>query len=123
MNGEARRLSRRHPAGRDRPAFGASTGEPLQGAGLLPGRAEPPHPDATDGRVKTSKGLGPALETTILNGIELLRRSRGQRLIHHAGQLLEAAEYNLRRSRPELTVILASGVGALETPAPGSLNE
>jgi hypothetical protein len=62
-----------------------------------------------DGRVKTSKGLGPALETTILNGIELLRRSGGQRLIHHAGQLLEAAEYNLRRSHPELTRISVAG--------------
>src|SRR5215203_3519248 len=62
-----------------------------------------------DGRVRTSKGLGPALETKILNGIELLRGSGGQRLIHHAGQLLEAAEYNLRRSHPELTRISVAG--------------
>src|SRR5215204_2900425 len=62
-----------------------------------------------DGRVITSKGLGPALETKILNGIELLQRSGGQRLIHHAGQLLEAAEYNLRRSHPELTRISVAG--------------
>jgi DNA polymerase (family X) len=62
-----------------------------------------------DGRVRTSKGLGPALETKISNGIELLRRSGGQRLIYHAGQLLEAAEFNLRRSHPELTRIALAG--------------
>src|SRR3954452_19551826 len=47
-----------------------------------------------DGRVRTAKGLGPGLEMKILSGIELFRRSGG-RLIHHAGQLLEAAEFNL----------------------------
>jgi hypothetical protein len=35
-----------------------------------------------DGRVRTAKGLGPGLETKILTGIELLRRSAGLRLIH-----------------------------------------
>ena len=62
-----------------------------------------------DGRVRTAKGLGPGLETKILTGIELLRRSGGLRLIHHAGQLLEAAEFNLRRSHPELKRIALAG--------------
>ena len=62
-----------------------------------------------EGRVRTAKGLGPGLETKILTGIELLRRSGGLGLIHHAGQLLEAAEFNLRRSHPELKRIALAG--------------
>ena len=62
-----------------------------------------------EGRIRTAKGLGPGLEMKILTGIELLRRSGGLRLIHHAGQLLEAAEINLRRSHPELKRIALAG--------------
>jgi hypothetical protein len=62
-----------------------------------------------EGRLRTAKGLGPGLEMKILTGIEFLRRSGGLRLIHHAGQLLEAAEFNLRRSHPELKRIALAG--------------
>src|SRR3954453_18016775 len=48
------------------------------------------------------KGLGPALQDNILRGITLMRRSEGQRLIHHAEDALEAATANLKRARPEL---------------------
>ena len=55
------------------------------------------------------KGLGPALQESILRGIEMLRRSQGQRLIHHAGDILEGAAANLARSHPDLTRIVAAG--------------
>jgi DNA polymerase (family 10) len=55
------------------------------------------------------KGLGPALQETILRGIEMLRRSQGQRLIHHASDILEGAAANLARSHPDLTRIVAAG--------------
>jgi DNA polymerase (family 10) len=55
------------------------------------------------------KGLGPALQETILRGIDVLRRSHGLRLIHHAGDILDAAAANLARSHPELTRIVPAG--------------
>jgi DNA polymerase (family X) len=55
------------------------------------------------------KGLGPALQRKILQGIGIMRRARGQRLIHHAEELLEAAAANLRRSHPELKRIALAG--------------
>ena len=42
-------------------------------------------------RLKAGEGLGPALQAKILQGIELMRRSQGQRLVHHADALLRAA--------------------------------
>ena len=65
-----------------------------------------------EGRLRTAKGFGPGFETKILNGIGLLRRSGGLRLVHHAGQLLEAAEFNLRRSHPELKRIARASSSA-----------
>jgi DNA polymerase (family 10) len=55
------------------------------------------------------KGLGPALQETILRGIDVLRRSHGLRLIHHAGDILEGACANLTRSHPELIRIVPAG--------------
>src|SRR3712207_6481590 len=55
------------------------------------------------------KGLGPALERKILQGIELRRQSRGQRLIHHAGELLDSAAAALGRVYPELTRFTPAG--------------
>jgi DNA polymerase (family 10) len=62
-----------------------------------------------DDRVAGAKGLGPALQTKIIQGIELLRRSEGQRLIHHAEAFLEATLSNLARSHPELKRVVAAG--------------
>jgi DNA polymerase (family X) len=39
-----------------------------------------------------------------------MRRSHGQRLIHHAGEHLRTLEASLRRSHPELTRIVCFGV-------------
>jgi DNA polymerase (family 10) len=83
-----------------------------------------------ENRLAACKGLGAAVQKNVLQGIELMRRSQGQRLIHRAAELLRAAEANLKRSHPELTRIAAAGdfrrgcelVGGLalvaETPEP-----
>jgi hypothetical protein len=47
------------------------------------------------------KGLGAALQSKILQGIDIKRRGEGQRHLHRAATLLEAAEANLRRSHPK----------------------
>jgi DNA polymerase (family 10) len=60
-------------------------------------------------RVAKTKGLGASLQGRLLNGIELLRRSQGQRLIHRAEELLKAVAANLLRSHPELTRIELAG--------------
>src|SRR4051794_16408674 len=62
-----------------------------------------------DGRLAPVKGLGPALQKKVLDGIELMRRSQGQRLIHHAEDILSATIANLSRSHPELRRVVAGG--------------
>src|SRR4051795_8158683 len=58
-------------------------------------------------RLSTRKGLGASLQAKVLQGLELLRRSQGQRLVHHADELLRATVANLGVSHPELRHILA----------------
>ncbi len=60
-------------------------------------------------RLKQAKGFGPSFQAKVLAGIELLRRSRGQRLIHHAAEHLGAWEITLRRMHPELSRIVPAG--------------
>jgi DNA polymerase (family 10) len=55
------------------------------------------------------KGLGAALQDRILSGIELHRKSQGQRLIHQAEEILDRMSANLARSHPELSGIVAAG--------------
>jgi DNA polymerase (family X) len=64
---------------------------------------------ARQGRLKNVKGLDAALQSKILQGIDLKRRAEGQRHLHRAAALLEAAEANLRRSHPGLTRITPAG--------------
>jgi DNA polymerase (family X) len=64
---------------------------------------------ARQGRLKNVKGLGAALQSKILQGIDIKRRGEGQRHLHRAAALLEAAEVNLRRSHPGLTRITPAG--------------
>ena len=64
---------------------------------------------AKQNRLKSVKGLGTALQTKILQGIEIKRRSEGQRHIHRAAVLLELAIAQLQRSKPELTRITPAG--------------
>jgi DNA polymerase (family 10) len=60
-------------------------------------------------RLKNVKGLGAALQSKILQGIDIKRRGEGQRHLHRAAALLEAAEANLRQSHPGLTRITHAG--------------
>ena len=60
-------------------------------------------------RLKATKGLGAALQAKVLQGIDLLHRSQGQRLVHHADALLRAAAANLAVSHPELQRIAIAG--------------
>ncbi len=62
-----------------------------------------------DGKLAPVKGLGPALQKKILQGIDILRRSSGQRHIHHAGALLAFSAETLAQWRPELARIVMAG--------------
>src|SRR3954468_19446052 len=53
-------------------------------------------------RLSTRKGLGASLQAKVLQGLELLRRAQGQRLVHHADELLRATAANLGVSHPDL---------------------
>jgi DNA polymerase (family 10) len=64
---------------------------------------------AREDRIKSRKGLGSALQTKILNGIEIRKRGAGQRHLHRAAVLLAAAIANLRRSHPQLRRITPAG--------------
>jgi DNA polymerase (family 10) len=64
---------------------------------------------AKQDRLKPVKGLGPALQRKILQGIEIQRTFKGSRHIHRAGALLDAAAKNLARSHPGLTRIQPAG--------------
>jgi DNA polymerase (family X) len=59
--------------------------------------------------LKERKGFGAALQERILQGLDMMRRSRGLRLLHRSAALLEAAAATLGRSRPDLDRIAAAG--------------
>src|SRR5262245_11042806 len=60
-------------------------------------------------RLKAVKGLGPALQRKILEGLELGRRSAGRRHLHRAEELLVRTVANLQRSHPRLHRIVPAG--------------
>ena len=64
---------------------------------------------AKEDRLKPVKGLGAALQTKILQGIEIRRKGEGQRHLHHAAMLLDTAAQQLRRSKLDITQILPAG--------------
>jgi DNA polymerase (family 10) len=64
---------------------------------------------AKAGRVRAAKGLGAALETKILQGIDLRRTSQGQRHLHRAQELLGSAERHLRSSGLRITRVTPGG--------------
>jgi DNA polymerase (family X) len=51
---------------------------------------------ATADRLKSVKGLGAALQTKILHGLDMRRSGEGRRHLHRAAALLETAEAHLR---------------------------
>jgi DNA polymerase (family X) len=60
-------------------------------------------------RLKGVKGLGPALQAKILQGIAISRASEGRLHLHRAARLLESAEKRLRHARSELKRITPAG--------------
>jgi DNA polymerase (family X) len=60
-------------------------------------------------RLKGIKGLGPALQAKILQGIATARQGEGRRHMHRAALLLESAEARLRQAHPELKRVTPAG--------------
>jgi DNA polymerase (family 10) len=60
-------------------------------------------------RLKGMKGLGPALQAKILQGIAISRASEGRRHMHRAASLLKSAESRLRQAHPDLERITPAG--------------
>jgi DNA polymerase (family 10) len=60
-------------------------------------------------RFKGVKGLGPAPQAKILQGIAIGRQAEGRRHMHRAAALLESAEQRLRQSHPDLKRITPGG--------------
>jgi DNA polymerase (family X) len=60
-------------------------------------------------QLKSAKGFGPSFQEKVVAGIDLMRRSAGQRLLHHAADHLAQVEMNLTRSHPELSRIQPAG--------------
>jgi DNA polymerase (family 10) len=61
------------------------------------------------GRVAGVKGLGPALQTKILQGIEIMRVAQGRRHLHRAAALLNVAERHLKETRPGIRRVTRAG--------------
>jgi DNA polymerase (family X) len=64
---------------------------------------------ARAGRLQKIKGLGAALQTKILKGIEIKRNAKGLRHLHRAAELLEGAERHLREAKAGITRITPAG--------------
>jgi DNA polymerase (family 10) len=60
-------------------------------------------------RLKPVKGLGAALQTKILQGIEIRRTGEGRRHLHRAAVLLQSAQDQLRKSKVEFQQVLPAG--------------
>jgi DNA polymerase (family 10) len=64
---------------------------------------------AREGRIKSVKGLGGALQAKILQNLEIMRSGEGRRPMHRAAILLESAERSLQQAHPELKRITLAG--------------
>ena len=64
---------------------------------------------AKQDQLKSVKGLGAALQSKILQGIEIRRKGEGQRHLHRAGMLLKSAEEQLRRSNLDIAQVVPAG--------------
>lgn len=64
---------------------------------------------AREGRLASIKGLGPAFQRKVLQGLELQRSTQGARHVHRAAELLHAAQKNLTNSSLHLQKIEVSG--------------
>ena len=64
---------------------------------------------AKEDRLKPVKGLGAALQSKVLQGIEIKRKGEGQRQLHRAARLLETVQEQLRRSNLSIDQIIPAG--------------
>ncbi|MBV9975346.1 MAG: DNA polymerase/3'-5' exonuclease PolX [Hyphomicrobiales bacterium] len=64
---------------------------------------------ARAGRLRKVKGLGAALESKILKGIDMRRHAQGSRHLHRAAELLQAAEWHLREANAAIVRVTAAG--------------
>jgi DNA polymerase (family 10) len=60
-------------------------------------------------RLKSTKGLGPALQRKILAGLDIARAGRNQLRMNRADEVLANTIADLRRHRPELKDIIVAG--------------
>jgi DNA polymerase (family 10) len=60
-------------------------------------------------RIKAVKGLGPALQRRIVQGLEIRKTALGARHLHRAAELIAAAEKNLQRALPDIELIVPAG--------------
>ncbi len=64
---------------------------------------------AREDRIKATKGLGAALQTKILNNIEIAKQGERRRHMHRAAALLKNAAERLERGNPDLEHIEIAG--------------
>jgi len=64
---------------------------------------------ARQDRIKRAKGLGPALQHKILQGLQIMKSAAGARHMHRAAELIASAENHLRRALPDLKRIVPAG--------------
>jgi DNA polymerase (family X) len=64
---------------------------------------------AREDRIKNTKGLGPALQRKVVQGMEISKAALGSRHMHRAAELMAAAEKNLRRALAGLKRIVPAG--------------
>ncbi|MGX4770564.1 helix-hairpin-helix domain-containing protein [Bradyrhizobium guangdongense] len=64
---------------------------------------------AKDDRIKKAKGLGPSLQTKILQNLAIAKSGEGRMHLHRAAALLAHAKDSIRKSRPELKRVTIAG--------------
>jgi DNA polymerase (family X) len=64
---------------------------------------------AKDDRIKKAKGLGPALQTKILQNLAIARSGDYRLHLHRAAALLQHAKETFQRARPELKNVTIAG--------------
>jgi DNA polymerase (family X) len=64
---------------------------------------------ARSGRLAKTKGLGAALATKILQGLEIRRTALGRRHLHRAAELLQSAERHLKAARLGIVRVTPAG--------------
>ncbi|WP_431015513.1 helix-hairpin-helix domain-containing protein [Bradyrhizobium pachyrhizi] len=64
---------------------------------------------AKEDRIKKAKGLGPALQTKILENLAIAKSGDGRLHLHRAAALLKHAKESLQKARPELKRLTVAG--------------